>query len=293
MRARWDRFWFEPGSPLALIAARSLLALNALWIILSRPGLPDLVRWPGIFWSDADIFTRIRFLVPPFPFGIEVALYTILVVGLLLVLTGRFVRGAALTSAVILYHFADFEKIFSSPGSPFFRGLTVPVSGLFIVAFAQIPRRDDPPSPEYRWPVKLIQLLFGLTYLMAGISKLRIIGLRWFRPENFEGILLAKMLPDAMPPWAQLFADHRALIWLGAIGGIAIDFLPIFAVFSRRAARVIVPATFIAHMVILRVLDVMFLNLPLLLLFVNWDWVAARWRTRSDGQSGIAETARG
>jgi hypothetical protein len=101
------------------------------------------------------------------------------------------------------------------------------------------------------------------------------------------------MLPDAIPPWSQFVVEHRALLWIGAIGGFFVDFIVIAAVFSRRAARVIIPLTLIGHILITKVLDVVFLNLPLLLLFVNWDWVAERWRTRSGAQTGIAGTARG
>jgi hypothetical protein len=286
---RWNRFWFRPASPHALIAARFLLAFNALWIVLSRPALPDLVRWPAIFWSDASLYTRIRFLIVPFPYGVEFALYALSVVALLFVAAGKFVRPAAFASAVLLYHFADFEKIFSSSGSPFFRGLALPVSGLLIIAFAKVPRASDESSPEYRWPLVLIQLLFAMTYLMSGIAKLRLVGISWFRPANFTGIVLAKMIPDAIPPWAQYVVDHPPLIALCAAGGIAIDFFTITAVFSRRAARIIVPITFIGHVLIMRILDVFFLNLPLLLLFVNWEWLFGARRERRGGSARAAE----
>jgi hypothetical protein len=215
-------------------------------------------------------------LIVPFPYAVELALYVVLVMALLLVAAGRFVRPAACTSAVLLYHFADFEKIFSSPGAPFFRGLTLPVSGLFIIAFARTAHARDERSAEYRWPLALIQLLFAMTYLLSGIAKLRTVGIGWFHPANFAGIVLAKMLPDAVPPWAQFFIDRPPLIFLGAVAAAAIDFVPIAAVFSRRAARIVVPMLLVGHILIVRVLDVVFLNLPLVLLFVNWEWLFAR-----------------
>jgi hypothetical protein len=278
----WDRFWFRAAGPRNLIAARVIVALNALWLVLSRPNLPDVVRWPDAFWRHPDAFVRIRFFLAPLPYAAELALYIVLAVALLLVAAGRFVRASAFVSALLLYHFAPFEDIFTSSAGPFFRGFTLPVSALLILAFAEMPRRDDAPSAEFRWPLALMQLLFAFTYLMSGISKMRLVGLVWATARNFEGLVLGLMFPDVVPAAAHWFVGNPLLCTIGAVTGSAMDFLFITAVFSRRAARVVVPLTFIAHLVIVAAMGVVFLALPSLLIFVNWEWLI--------GQRTVART---
>jgi hypothetical protein len=272
----WDAFWFRDAGPYGLIAARVVVALTALWIVLSRPMLPDVVRWPSAFWNGIPAVMRVRYLIVPFPFPIEMALYVGLIAALVLVVAGIAVRPAALASGLLLYHFAPMEDIFASRGGPFFRGFTVPMLALLVIAFARRARVDDGPSPEHRWPVALIQLLYALTYLLSGISKLRLTGLEWATANTFESIVMSMMIPDSVPPWASAFVGRPLLDWLGAFAGIAMDFLFIGALFSRRAARIIVPAAFLAHLTIVPTLGVVFLSTPMLLLFVNWDWIASR-----------------
>ena len=285
----WDRFWFRPESPANFIAARIVVALTSLWLVLSRPNLPEIVEWPAAFWLHPNGWLRARFLIAGLPYAAELALYVVLVVALLLTAAGRGTSASAFTAAILLYHFAPFEDIFTSLSGPFFRGFTACVSCLFVIAFAKQPRRDDPPSSENRWPLMLMRLLFALTYLLSGISKLRLVGLQWATARNFEGIVMAMMMPDVTPPWAHWFVGHPLLCRLGAVTGVVMDFLFISALFSKRAARLLVPLVAIAHFVVVKALGVVFLAAPLLLLFVNWEWLRDAVRARRGGAARAAE----
>ncbi|MGZ5477754.1 MAG: hypothetical protein ACXWH1_14835, partial [Thermoanaerobaculia bacterium] len=260
IRTSWDQFWFRPEPAINLRAAQVLIAANALWLVLSRPDLPAIVKWPRPFWLHADPFLRTRFLMPPIGYAAEMTLYVVMIAAIVLVIAGYLVRPAAITAGLLLYHFAPFEDIFTSVGGPIFRGFTLPLLGLLIAGFAQRPARGDRPSPEYRWSLALIQLIFAFTYLLSGVSKLRLVGLRWATATNFEGLILGMVFPDVVPPWASWFIGHPVLCWLGAMTGMAMDFGFIAAVFSRRAARVIVPLTFIAHVMIANAMNVVFLG---------------------------------
>jgi hypothetical protein len=293
LRRGWDHFWFQLEPPTNLRAARILLAVNALWLVLSRPNLPEVVRWPEPFWIRPDLATRIRFLILPIGYQAEMILWLVLIAALLFVLAGRLVRTAGLLAGILLYHFAPFEDVFSAYGGPNFRGFTVPLLGLLIIAFGGHPHRADGPSPEWRWQLKLIQLLFAFTYLLSGISKLRLAGWRWATGENFEGLVLGLIFPDVAPPWAHWFIGQPALSWVGAINGMLMDFGVVLAVFSPRAARLIVPVTLLAHFAIVKVMGVVFLGFPLLLLFVNWDWLAKSLKERIGKRSEIVAAAPG
>jgi len=283
MTSAWNRFWFRAEPRANFIAARIIVALTSLWLVLSRPQLPELLTWPDAFWLHANGWLRARFLIGGLPYAIELALYIVLMVALLLTALGRFTAASAFTAAILLYHFAAFEDIISSSSGPFFRGFTACISCLFVIAFSQ---HDDDDS---RWPLALMRLLVAFTYLLSGISKLRLVGWRWATAANFEGIVAAMVLPDVRPPWSNWFLGHPLLCWLGALSGFAMDFLFISAVFSKRAARVVVPLTFIAHVVVVKVLGVVYLAAPLLLLFVNWQWVVDALRARR----GAVATASG
>lgn len=281
LRRAWDWFWFRPAGPAGLIAARSIVCAQALWILLSRPDLPGVLEWPRAFWLGVDRPLAFRFLVFGLSPAIERALFALLLVGLAAGALGLFTRIGGFAMAVLIYHFAAFEDIFSSRGGPFFRGLTLPVLALVLLACAEKPRWRAPASPEYRWPLAAIQLLFALTYLFSGMSKLFTVGPRWFTARNFQGLVLGLILPEVAPAWSRPVAASAALCWAGAFVGFAMDFLFVLVLVFPRAARFAIPAIMLVHLGILRIMGVVFLGLPLLLLFVDWDGLrrtASRWR---------------
>jgi len=278
--AAWDAFWYRPASPLGLIAARTIVSLQVLWLLLSRPDLPDILGWPRGFWATADPMLLGRFFIFPVPVVVERVLYVLLEVALVLNVLGLVPRIAGFVAGLLLYHFAPFEDIFSSTGGPFFRGFSVAVPALLVLSFARVPRRDDAFSAEYRWPLALIQLLFSFTYLFSGVAKLMAVGPAWASARNFEGLVRGLMFPEVSPPWAHWFIGRPALNALGGIAGLFMDFAFVTAVFSRMAARVVVPIVFLMHIAIFQVMGVFFPGLPLLLLFVDWDALDRRLHTR-------------
>ncbi len=277
---RWDAFWFRPASPLGLIGARAVVSLQTLWLLWSRPDLPEILAWPRGFWSGVDPLLLLRFGIVGLPVGVERLLYWALQAALLLNVLGFIPRTAGLVAGLLLYHFAPFEDIFASQGGPFFRGFSVSVAALLILSFAVVPRRGHDASPEYRWPLALIQLLFSFTYLFSGLAKLIAIGPVWASGRNFEGLVLGLILPEVRPAWAHWFVGSPWLCALGGAAGLFMDFAFVAAVFSRRAARFVIPAVFVLHLLVFQVMGVFFPATPLLLLFLDWDALDARLRRR-------------
>ena len=271
LAAAWERFWFRPAGPTGVIAARAIVSGSALWLTLSRPGLPDVLAWPAAFWAGVGRGLELRFLIVGLPLSVERGLYALLGAALAASLFGLWPRASCLTAAVLLYHFAPLTDILVSGGGPFFHGLTVPVLGLFLLAFARAPRSDSAPSPEWRWPLAAIQVSFAAIYLLSGWSKLVSVGPAWATPGNFEGLVLNMMFPDLVPPWAHVFVGHPVLCGLGALGGVAMDLGIPVALFFPRAARWIVPLAFLGHLAVVPIFGVVFLGLPGLLLFVDWE----------------------
>lgn len=271
----WDRFWFRPAGPAGLIAARSIVCVQALWILLSRPDLPGILEWPKAFWQGAHPAAAARFLILGLPAPVERVLFALLLVGLAAGAVGFFRPVPGLALAVLLYHFAPFEDIFVSRGGPFFRGLTIPVLALVLLATARAPTRRAAPSADFRWPLAAIQFLVAFTYLSSGLTKLLAVGPRWFTAPNFQGLVLGLILPEISPPWARWVAARPALCGVGAVLAFVLDFLLGASLLSPRFARVAVPILAGAHLAIVQTLGVFFLGAPLLLVCLDWDAILA------------------
>lgn len=286
--AAWDGFWYRPSGPLGLIAVRAILCGNALWILLSRPGLPDLFSWPEAFWHAVHPVQKARFLIFGLPEAAERGLFVLLLAALAAAAFGLRPRVSCLVAAILLYHFAPLEDILASQGGPFFRGLTVPVLGLFVLGFAPAPSRGAPPSSEWRWPLAAIQVAVAGTYVLSGASKLLSVGPVWASAENFEGLVRGLMQPEVAPAWAHLVVGNRLLCGAGGAAGLLLDFAPALALARPRLARFVVPALVLGHLAILQIFGVRFLALPQTAALLDWDAIQARVRSRAEPAAAAA-----
>jgi hypothetical protein len=276
-----DRFLFTPASPLGLIVVRSILAAQALWIVLSRPGMAELTGWPGVFWSNASP-AYVRFLIVPGAGRVDLVLYGVLVIALIAALCGIVPRVASLTSALLLYHFAPMEAVIGKlPTTASLSGLTLPLLGLLIIAFSPRPRPGDSWSLEFRWPLVLIQTIFVFHYVNAGLAKLHWAGFRWYTSDNVAHLAVVFWLLQK-PSLSLTVWQHQ---WLAAaIGGatFVLEFGFPLTMFSKWARRVFLPLAFLAAILRIYVFGFFFLSIPSLLVMVNWDAVAA-WMARRRG----------
>jgi hypothetical protein len=282
----WQRFWFAPEPPVNLAAARLVLALQALWILLSRD-IPALSGLPAAFWSDVSSAERWRFLIGEGRPGLEVALQALALLALVGLALGRATRSCCLAAGLLLYHLAPLETLFYTP-SPWAKGLTVPVLGLLTLSVTR-------PSGDDGWALRLIRLFVCQQYLFSGYGKLSAAGLAWASPENMRAWLLLANLDDQLVVFRSpglWLADRPALCALMGVGALAMDFGLGLALFSRRARRFLVPAALLFHLAILLTLNYAFLGTPLLLLLVDWNRVPrALPHSPSSGSGGTSPSA--
>jgi HTTM domain len=288
----WDRFWFAPGPAANLAGARVVIAAHALWILLSRD-LPGISALPIEFWHGVREPARWRYLLFPGHPVFEQVLFGAAVVALAGVVLGVAPRVTCLASALLLYHLAPLETIIWTP-NPYERGLDISVIALVVLAVSpctdvwsiRAPQaRGRTWSPDYNWPLRVIELVIAQVYLFAGYAKLYRAGLAWISSENLRRWLLVFNQQD------QVAVFHRAGPWLAqsdaitltiAIAAIAFDFLFVVALFWRKSRLWVVLIAIAFHLGILVSMNIAFLNTPQLLVFVNWDRAARairRWRT--------------
>ena len=283
VRRAWERFWFTPEGRTNLAVARVLLALVALWIVLSRRDLPSILEFPHAIWSNVLFERRLRFGLL-LGADTERALWGVLHVALAATICGLATRWAALASGLLLYHFAPLETVVWT-GNPYLRGLTIPALGLLVVAASAsagaAPRRGavETPSWENRWPIVLIQLLFAQIYFFAGWSKLAASGLSWLSPENIRNYVLVLDQLIGFPggtPGGNAIIRWPAVAAGTALAGLLLDLLFPLVLVSRRARWVLLPAAAFFHVANGVVFHIWFQNAPLLLLFVDWEALGKR-----------------
>jgi len=294
--AAWRDFWLAPGTPAALGAARIVVALHALWLLLSRP-LYALSAMPAELWATVPASSRWRYLLFPDHAGVEAALQMTAVLALAGAAAGVGARACCLASGLLLYHLAPLETLFLTP-APFTKGFTLTVPALFVLAFAPSdhalalrPSAPVLPRAAYGWPLRLLRLLVCCAYFFAGYAKLVRVGWDWASAENIRAwLLLANLDP-------QMGTLHAAGLWVAdrawacaAIGTLALLLELVFpaALFSRRARRWLVPAAALFHAGILAVLGYAFLYLPLLLLFVDWDALRGARKSAAEAESRVS-----
>jgi len=270
MKRFWSDLLFAPASRRSLVATRVCVAAYSLWLVLSRPMLWQIAEWPRAMYPLRHAPLLVRFGILVVPAQVEHALYLLLMLLLAAVMFGAFTRVTAVASSLLLYHFAPFEEIFSGLHSNGNSGFNLVALALAALAFAEYDDGDE--SPEYRWPIVFVQMLVALQYLLGGLSKVRFTGFGWYTPDN-----IAKTIRETVTltgaPWGDAVASSAALTLALTAATFLVEFAFPLAVVSRRARWIIIPAAAIGAFLRARIYGFNTLVAPLLVVFVNWDWV--------------------
>jgi hypothetical protein len=297
----WDRFWFASGSPRNLAAARIVFATYSVWVLLSRD-LAEMSGLPSVFWNKVGASARWRYLDFPGHPGLERMLVWIAAVALLSAIVGVLPRFSCFLSGLLLYHLAPLESLIWIP-HPFGRGLTTSVIALLTLSFSPCgdcwtllpPRRDKlaAQSSDYTWPLRLLQLYLVQIYFFAGYAKVTVVGWKWASASNIRNW----MLWCAQNEYLQVFhglgtwiAARPLACWCVGIATLLFEFGLITALFSKWVRWVLLPLVVLFHLTILFSMNLAFLNLPQLLVFANWDALAAWFKSLLRGESISAES---
>jgi hypothetical protein len=264
--------------------ARIVFALTSLWVLLSRD-YAGIAGLPMQFWNGVPASARWRYLDfwghPLMERGLEWAAG----IALVLALVGIVPRIACFVSALLLYHLAPFETILWTP-SPYARGLTIPVLALLTLAFSpcgdcwtvvRSNRRQAAIAGDYTWPVRLIQIFLAQVYLFSGWAKVAHSGWAWASGANLRGWLLYFNQEDQVRVFHRLgnwLTERPLLCQAVGIGTLVFELGFVAVLFSRTARRVLVPMAAVFHLGILLSMNLVFLNLPQLLVYVDWERTA-------------------
>jgi hypothetical protein len=277
--AWWTSFWFAPAPAINLAAARVIFSLHALWMLGSLD-LAAISGVPDLFWAGVSRGERWRYLLFPGHATLEYALQWTTFAALVAAALGVWPRVACFCAGLLLYHLAPLETIFWTP-NPFERGFTVDVLALLALSFSRCddalclaPRRRTPgPSGEYQWPLRLVQLLLCQVYFISGYAKLALAGPGWVSAENIGRWMLVfsqqdqVLVPTRIGIW---LADRPLVCWMIGVSSLSLDLGLITMVVWPRLRTWLIPAVLLFHAGILLTMGILFLNIPQLLVFVDW-----------------------
>jgi hypothetical protein len=282
----WDRFWFAPGSPRNLAGARITFAAYSVWVLLSR-NLAEMSGLPSVFWSHVGASARWRYLDFPGHPGLERVLVWITAIALLGAIVGVLPRFCCFLSGLLLYHLAPFESIIWIP-HPYARGLTISVIALLTLSFSPcgdcwtlLPLRRDKlatESSDYTWPLRLLQLYLVQIYFFSGYAKVMVVGWKWASASNIRNWMLWCTQNEYIRVFHTLgtwIAGQPLACWVVGIGTLLFEFGMITVLFSKWARWVLIPLVAVFHLAILLSMNLVLLNVPQLLVFANWDVLAA------------------
>ena len=168
------------------------------------------------------------------------------------------------------------------------RGLTLAPLALLLLAFSPSGdalilfrrRAGAPDTWEYRWPLRLVQVLVVQIYFFAGVGKLMETGFSWVSADNIRRyLLLMNQTPEvsAFTAPGLWLADHPVLCVLIAVGTLAFELSAPLVLFFAQLTKVFVPVAFLFHVGIAITMNVYVGEGWYLFAFVDWPQLAARW----------------
>lgn len=241
---RVDRFFFDPATPTAL----GLLRIIFFGFVLGFYWSHDFSDWstvPRSSFRPVWIFQRLGLKVLP---DGTIEMLQMVWTGALACATVGFLTplAIALSLGIGLYLFglpSSFGKVGHGDA-----GLLI-VMGFFLFSRCFDALSLDLPllrrlfgyrpparSGEYRWPIRMGQIMLAIIFCASGFSKLMFSGLAWATSDHLQILLMQHRYGLKDPPWpaaATFFAERPTLCKLMAAGSLALEVLFPLALFSR------------------------------------------------------------
>ncbi len=158
-------------------------------------------------------------------------------------------------------------------------------------AFALARRRDDA-GAGYGWVLKLLLAITVITYVLAGIAKLRIAGMAWLDGEQLRNQIAVDnlrkaLLGDSIAPLATPFLDHPSGFTVFSVMTIILEIGAVVALLHERVGRWWALMAWGFHAGVVALMNIWFpypllglAYLPLLRAERPFVWARARWRKR-------------
>lgn len=264
--------WLRPvAAPARLAALRALIGgFAAVYLAIRMPNLIGLSELPASGFRPIGVTSL---LAAPLPPGLVAAqAIAALLLGAAFAAGWRFrVTGPAFALALlwVITYRNSWGMIFHTEN---LMVLHVLVLGCSRAADAgsldarRAARAGQAPATDgraYGWAIRLLALLTVLTYLLAGIAKLRLSGLSWVSSDILRNYIaydnLRKLLlADAHSPLGGWLVAHPRLFPPLAAASLALELLAPLALLGPRAARAWAAGAWLFHAGVLAIMAIFF-----------------------------------
>jgi Vitamin K-dependent gamma-carboxylase len=299
---RPDRWLFQPGSARRLAAVRiALCALLALRVGL-RPGL-----YLDLSQQEASLFRPLSWakLFDHMPSrGVLFAALVICVVAGLCAsagFKGRIALPIAWVAGVFLNGFL------TSQGKVVHNDVL-----LLLCMFILIParhsdawsvdawlarRRGASPSPDrsvrYGWPIRTAMVLVAFTYFLTGLHKIQYTGISWASSDNLRWVLYTASDSQNGNSLGLFIANHPLLSHVFAWGTLIVECTFPIALLWPVSRWFYVPGVVGMHAGIYATMHLNYVAMAstVIIVYVNWSWIADRLRERSRARGRLRPAA--
>jgi hypothetical protein len=246
--ARLDGFWFAPVPALRLAVLRVLIVgFGLIWLLAMGSTLRDTMRLSASHFRPVGVVTLID---EPLGFGVALALYLLCIAAGVATLLGWKYRVSAPVHALTLLWITSYRNswgmVFHSENLWVMHTLILaclPAADTWSLDARRQGASSHEPHGRYGWGPKLMATVAALTYVLAGIAKLRNAGGEWLDGQvllshvgwdNLRKLELGSLhspLGAGLARWPAVFAP---LAWLSMV----FEFGAPLSLLSRRLAWV-------------------------------------------------------
>lgn len=263
MSKRLADWWFAPAPAERLAALRIAIGAYALvWLVGRIPELGELARLPAEHFRPVGV---VRVLAGPLPPSAVIAIAAAtaaLLAGFVLGVAYRVVAPlAALGLLWSLTYRNAWGMVFHTENL-----LVMHVIALAVAPAADawaLTRRREPAPAGYGWAIKLLVAIAAVTYLLAGIAKLRMAGGDWLDGEFLRNQiaidnLRKALLGDQTAALATLFLEQPAVLTLFCMLTLVVELGAPLALLGSRVGRVWVVGAWGFHLAVVLTMNIWF-----------------------------------
>lgn len=290
-------WWFAPAPAERLAAMRILVGTFAfLWVTFRLGEFHAVAKLPVTHWKPTGIVQLLDERLLHGPLSPDVVLAIGLATSALLVafVLGVFHRYLAPLAAIGLLWTLTYRNSWGM----IFHTENLLVLHVLVLAFTPsadalaITRRSDDAKAGYGWVLKLLLAIAVVTYVLAGIAKLRIAGMAWLDGEQLRNQIAVDnlrkaLLGDSIAPLATPFLDHPGGFTVFSVGTIILELGSIVALVHPRLGRWWALGAWGFHVGVVMLMNIWFpyplLGLPyapLLRIERPFVWARTKWRKR-------------
>jgi hypothetical protein len=266
---RFEERFFAPAPPERLAALRVLVgAFGTVYVLVRAAYVLDVARLPASRFEPVGV---LRMLDEPLPLGVvRVLLVATIALGIAFTVGWRHRLVAPLYAVGLLLvttYSYSWQHVAHTDNLLVLHTAVLAIAPAATAWSLDARRRGSPPaapSSDHGWPVRLMTLITVVTYVLAGVAKLRHGGVDWISGDVLRNLVahdnLRKiMLGDVHSPIGGWLVAHGWAFPPLAFASMVVELGAVVALLGGRIRYMWVAAAWLFHVGVLALMAVMFI----------------------------------